>query len=458
MLLAAAALTLAVAGPVPAGAQEGDVVEFGGEVAGSGNAQAVTVAPRAGRLALPVKLVTAGSRIEGEVTRASAAAMDLGLLGSLGALALTSTPTLDRLGLGFGDIARGFTFPPAAQADSRSTPVDERNPLLPPVEAGPLTFGGGNQRAEAIEAGEGRGRAEGGALELDLGAVRVVGSGLVAESMSSPTAAESVAALGELRFEAFGTVSLLRGLEWRARQEMGKEPEASFRLGSADIGGRAYDTGSLDQVAAAFEALNESLAPSGLRLEPPVASREKGAAVAPLRLAFDDSPAAAMFVGPVYERALADAVNELEAAVVGGVPETGLAVTVLNVVLAAATGRGGASVGLGGVDATIGRRPIERYTYAPVLGNQAPYEPPPSTSSYALPPPPARPPPEAEPAPGAGPLAPPPLAVAEPAVAAEDVPAFLLIGAGALALTALAATDRRRIAGVLSGLTQAAPR
>src|SRR5689334_6741006 len=62
----------------------GDAVTSGGDLAGQANTQAITVAPFAGRLALPVKLVAAGSRIEGDVTRASAAALDLGLLGALG--------------------------------------------------------------------------------------------------------------------------------------------------------------------------------------------------------------------------------------------------------------------------------------------------------------------------------------------------------------------------------------
>jgi len=426
-------------------------VTAGGELAGQANSQAVTVAPFAGRLALPVKVIASGARIEGDVTRASAAAADFGLLGALGALALTNTPTLDRVGLGFGDVARSFTLPPAARADSRSTPSDERSPVFPTVDAGLVALGGGHEKATAAEAGEGRARTEGGWAELDLGAAVLHASGLVSEAMSSPVDAAGLVSLGELRIEAFGTVSVLRGLEWEVRQELGRPATATFRLGSATLGGRRYDTGSADQLAMVFDELNAQLAPTGLSVLPPAAAvSDQGGRISPLRVSFKDSPGAARFFGPLYEQALAGAVNDLEAALVGGVPETGLAITVANVGLAAATGRGGAFFDLGGADATLVRRPTETYQYAPLAGAQEPFD---AGEAFAAPRPPAPArspaPPSAPPAPPASVL-PPPVQELISAVLGEDVNAGLLLLGGLAATGALAAADRRRIAAVLA--------
>lgn len=449
----ACALVGATAGAVRAEVPVADAVTSGGEIAGQANTQAVTIAPFAGRLALPIKLIASGARVEGEVTRASAAALDLGLLGALGALALTNTPTLDRAGLGFGDVARTFTFPPAARADSRSTPNDERSPVFPRVDAGLLAIGGGHEMATAAEAGEGRGRTEGGTLRLDLGIGVLSASGLVSEAMSSPSASMALTALGELRFDAFGTSSVLRGLEWEVRQELGHPATASFRLGSATLGGRRYDTGSIDQIRAVFDQLNARLAPTGLALLMPEAAVDgTGGRISPLRVAFKDSPAAAQFFGPIYERGLAGIVNDVEAALTENLPETGLAITVANVGLAAATGRGGAFLDVGGADATLVRRATETYEYPPLPGAQQPFD---VGGALAVPRPPARvpsAPPTSSPASGALLR---PVRQLVSTVLGEGAPAWLVLAGGLGALAALAAVDRRRIAAVL-GATPAA--
>jgi hypothetical protein len=172
-----------------------------------------------------------------------------------------------------------------------------------------------------------------------------------------------------------------------------------------------------------------------------------------MRIALDDASVAAQLVRPVYSQALADAVNDAQGAIVAGVPETGLALTVANVVLGAATGQGGAAVELGGITGSMGRRPAEEYSYgddpAPALA-----EPPaasPDLSESAMPTPPG-----ATPAPSAQPSA---VTESEPAVLSqlvsavvgESLPAALVVLGGLGATVALAAIDRRRIASIAAG-------
>jgi hypothetical protein len=247
-------------------------------------------------------------------------------------------------------------------------------------------------------------------------------------------------------------MSVLRGLEWEVGHQLGTPATASFRLGSATIGGRRYDTGSTEQVAMAFDQLNQQLTSSGLALLPPVATAtDTGGRISPMRLSFKDSPGAAQVVGPLYEQVLAGPVNDLEAALNGAVPETGLAITVANVGLAAATGRGGAFLDLGGADASLVRRAAETYEYAPLAGAQEPFDvggtlevPRPPAPALSAPPPASAPPTSSLPT-----ALPPPGQRLVSSVLGEDVPAGLLLLGGMGALALLAAADRRRIAAVL---------
>jgi hypothetical protein len=148
---------------------------------------------------------------------------------------------------------------------------------------------------------------------------------------------------------------------------------------------------------------------------------------------------------------LAGPVNDLEAALNGAVPETGLAITVANVGLAAATGRGGAFLDLGGADASLVRRAAETYEYAPLAGAQEPFD---VGGTLEVPRPPApalsAPPPASAPPTSSLPIAlPPPVQRLVSTVLGEDVPAGLLLLGGMGALALLAAADRRRIAAVL---------
>lgn len=363
----------ATAGAFPAAAQtagEGDSISSGGTPRGDANGQVVTVAPVAGELALPVKLITSGARVEDEVTRGSSATVDAGLLGSLATLALTNTPTLAQLGIDTAPF-RSFQLPGVTVADSRTTTEARDNPVIPNLDFEVVEIGGGSQYASATPKGEGKGRTEGGSFRVDLGPIEVALSGLVSESIAGQQRSIATTSLGEMKISGFGIPFVARGLEWMVSQEIEQPAVASFAVGSVEFGPTRIAAPSIEQLADIFARFNTAIAPSGFKIELPTATvSEAGGKISPLHIGLRNSQAAAATLGPIYELLLADIVNQLEGALVGGLPETGLAVTVANVVIAAAVGRGGASVELGGGDARLIRTPIETYDYESIGGQE----------------------------------------------------------------------------------------
>jgi hypothetical protein len=126
------------------------------------------------------------------------------------------------------------------------------------------------------------------------------------------------------------------------------------------MAGIPYASPGLEALEAAVSQINAVLVPSGTTLELP---KLTATGLTPLSIMVKDSPRAFEYINPIYSVALASAINEIEAAVVGGVPETGLAVTVTNVLLAAFTGRGGARVDIGGLTTSVGVTPSETFSY-----------------------------------------------------------------------------------------------
>lgn len=438
------------AGPAPPG-DEGSTLRSGGGVLGTVSTQVISVVPLVGDVALPVKLGTAGAQADGEVRRASSQVADLGLLGTLGILAITGAPTLTRLGVPVSQFAGALKLPPATVADSRTTASAEGRPVFPEVPIGPATLGGGHQEARATD-GAAFGRTELGDATLDLGAVQIQLNGGVAETIADATHVAATSTVGEMRFLAGATeIGSLQGLVWRFEQTLDQPPTSTFELGSGRMGSFGLPVPAPAEGADLAAALTQALAPLGVRLSLP--QPRPGGGLTPMRIALDDASVAAQLVRPVYSQALADAVNDAQGAIVAGVPETGLALTVANVVLGAATGQGGAAVELGGITGSMGRRPAEEYSYgddpAPALA-----EPPaasPDLSESAMPTPPG-----ATPAPSAQPSA---VTESEPAVLSqlvsavvgESLPAALVVLGGLGATVALAAIDRRRIASIAAG-------
>lgn len=428
------------------------VVRSGGDVLGTVSTQVISVVPSAGRLPLPVKLAASGAQIDAKVRRSQAAVADFGLLGTLGLVAVQGAPTLTRLGIPVSQFTSSLRIPPAAVADTRDSTHVEGRPVLPPVAVGPLTAGGGHQVADARSDGAGVGRAELGDARLDLGLVQVVLAGGASESYADPTRVKATTSLGEMRFESQGTVvGRLEGLVWRFEQLLGKAPTSSFSIGSGTFGALAQAVPLPGGSATVAETLTRTLAPFGVHITLPEA-RPTG--LSPLRLAIVDPPLGEQFGRPAYETLLAKAVNDAQGAIVAGVPETGLALTVANVVLGILTGRGGTAIELGEITGGIGTRPLEEFTYGglpepplPALPDldaaPAMDVPPPASGPFA--PAPASAPSDAPPS---GAAAPPPAATAElaPVVARERFPAIVILGLGAGLALGLAALDRRRIA------------
>lgn len=473
-----AVLLAAVAPGAGAGAQTdrseaSDTLTSGGEILGTASAQVLTVVPLVGDVGLPLKFGVAGAQSDGKVRRASSHVADLGLLGSLATLAIVGAPTLNRLGIPVSEFASGIQLPGGSLADSRGATDVEARPVLPEVPLGPVAVGGGHQEAKATEGGTAFARTELEDTVIDLGVAKIELNGGIAETIADASHVEATTTFGELRvITGTATIATLKGLVWRLEHKLDQEPVASFTIGSGSFGRVTFPVPAtgLDAMA---EALTRVLSPIGLSLTMPAPRPDGG--LTPLRVALDDSPLGAALVRPVYSALLADAVNQTEAAIVGGVPETGLAVTVANVVLSALTGQGGAAVELGGLSGTMGRRPIETFTYASFaappraalpagsfslgsLGDDAggslPVSPPTSFTGAA----PKRP----DPAPAPAPAPQPPSTLTRPAaapsqprfrlasvVADESFPALLVVLGGLGAALAMAALDRRRIADLL---------
>jgi len=452
LLLAGAAVPAGAAGSASA-EEPPPVLRSGGGVLGTVSTQVVTVVPLVGDLALPVKVGTAGAQADGEVRRASSHVADLGLLGTLGIVAITGAPTLTRLGIPMSQFTGALKLPAATAVDSRSTTDGEARPVFPEVPVGPISVGGGHQEAHAGD-GTAVARTELGDMTVDLGVVTVELNGGVAQTTADATRVAATTTMGEMRFLTGGIeIGALRGLVWRYEQVLDQAPTSSFDIGSGRMGSFEMP---LAAPAAGFEvaaALTQALAPVGLSLSLPQPRPDGG--LTPLRVALEDSPGGGQFVRPVYSAALADAVNEAEAAIVAGVPESGLGLTVANVVLGAATGQGGVALELGGATGGIGRRPVEEFAYG---GFPAPPRPAlpsatsPTTSanarpSAALPPSTA---PTAQPASQAPEAPSPVLSRLASVIADEAAPAVVVVLGGLGAALGLAALDRRRIAAIVA--------
>lgn len=448
----------------PAGAapESTDVLSSGGELVAMAEGQVLTVAAFAGGLALPVKVGVTAARLRGSTATATSGTLDLGLLGDLGLLAVANAPTLQQLGIDTSSVPAYAPLPRPLTADSRATPEVDNRVALDAVRLGPVAVGAGYETARAPEGGPASSRTELGDLRIDLGLGDLLLAGGVAESEASATEVSASVSFGEMSFRVAGNpFVVLRGIEWRMQQVVGEEPSGEFSLGSATVAGIRYASPGLEGLEVAASAINAVLAPGGVTLELPELT---DTGVTPLRLMLKDSPAAFEYLNPLYSAMLADPVNAIEEALVAGVPEVGLAVTVANVLLAGLTGRGGARVDIGGLNASMATTPVESFSYGP-SGFAAPSGPPPPASlpdggtgpfassapSYTSAPSstadevsmPAPAPGDQQPAlsRSAGPLS-----RTVSSVVGEDLPGALLLGLGGLSVVAAWLYDRRRLA------------
>lgn len=433
----------------PAESSDTGSITSGSEPLTSVNSQLIAVSPFAGGLALPAKIGTSGARLRGKTATAASGTLDLGLLGELGLLAVVNSPTLTRLGIDTSGAPAYVALPRPVTADSRAEQQVDNRVALDEARVGPVVIGSGHETASAPEGGPAVSRIELGDITIDLGPARLILGGGVAESHATSTGASGTVAFGEIRFETIGNpLVILRGVQWQATQGIGAAPVASFNLGSAVIAGTPVPGPGLEVLASASALINATLTPLGLSLRLPTVTAD---GISPLTLELKDSVLAFQYINPVYSAALAAAVNQVEEAIVGGVPETGLVVTVANVVLAAATGRGGARVEIGGLTVSASRTEAETFDYAggqftpsvaaPVRSSPGPSGPSTASVGPGFPPlTPATTVPEA----AEGPSVPSrPSTIS--AIVGEDLPGALVLALGAAAVAAAWLVDRKRI-------------
>jgi len=338
---------LAASPPAPAG---------GPFVQGSGDAVANVgrLVARASGLPLAVTFGGALGHYQGITARGESATLDLGVLG---VLLTTSTG-----GCGGGRAPLSpDQLPKRTVADSRSGAVSASKDV-----AGGGPVGAGREEASARPGALGQAAYTSAALELG----ELVASG---EGRSSGTAelvdGQERRAQAEVRFgniDIAGGLVSLRGLRWTAEQRTGAGglvlgAEGAFGLDTVTVAGVPLPTATPLELAAAFGSANQVIAPFGLRLEPPQATKSTGdreVRVTPLKLVLGDGTAAKPLLGPLMSETLPARQALLKAMKgfgrdgcdLGGAG--GLGFTFVDVVAAALGGNGGVDLELGGVLAT----------------------------------------------------------------------------------------------------------
>lgn len=164
---------------------------------------------------------------------------------------------------------------------------------------------------------------------------------------------------------AGGLVSL-RGLRWTTEQRTGPggavtSAGGTFGVDTMVVAGLPLPTGTPLELAAAFGAANQVIAPFGLRLEPPQLKKSTGdreVRVTPLKLVLGDGTAAKPLLGPLMEalqpgrEALLEAMKGFGSDDCNFGKAAGAAFTFVDIVAAAMQGSGGIDLEIGGVLAT----------------------------------------------------------------------------------------------------------
>lgn len=309
------------------------------------------VVARASGLPLATTFGGARAHYQGTTARGEAAALDLGVLGFM-----LTTP----LGCGRA-LLTPDQLPKRTVADSSGGEASASKDF-----AGNGPVGAGREAASARPGAMGEGSYTSAALEL--GELLAQGEG------RSSSAAELVAgqerrASAQVRFgnvDIAGGLVSLRGLRWSTEQRTGAGGAVlgaggTFGIDTVVVAGLPLPTATPLELAAAFGAANQVIAPFGLRLEPPRVTRSTGdreVRVTPLKLVLGDGTAAKPLLGPLMEESQPAREALLEAMKGFGSGECnlgaagGAAFTFVDVVAAAMQGSGGIDFEIGGVLAT----------------------------------------------------------------------------------------------------------
>src|SRR5687768_8009892 len=326
-------------------------------VQGSGDAVANVgrLVARASGLPLAVTFGNALGHYQGITARGESATLDLGVLGIL------LTTSAGGCGGGGRSPFSPDQLPQRTVADSRSGSTSASKDV-----AGGGPVGLGRQVASAHPGALARSAYTSAALEL--GELLVSGEGR-SESVAELVEGKERRAQAQVRLAnidiADGVVSL-RGLRWTAEQRTGPGDvvlgaEGTFGLDTVTVAGIPLPTATPLELAAAFGAANEVIAPYGLRLEPPRVTKTTGnreVRVTPLKLVLGDGTAAKPLLGPLMSEtqpvreALLEAMNGFGFGDCNLGAAGGLTFTFVDIVAAALGGNGGIDLELGGVLAT----------------------------------------------------------------------------------------------------------
>lgn len=322
----------------------------------AGQAQAVLarLVPYVGLPGVAASVGLTAAQVENGAARATAAAADLGLLGTLvGASAGDSAPAL----------------PSPINADSEGTQKVERDPFAAPgapaVPADPSapSVGLAHELAEATkDPVAARGVTTGPALAMP-GLLEISGG----QSRSESTADKAVSDVTIGSLSLGGGAVVLNGLHWTAAQ-VGKAPAtAAFDLGGMVVNGQAMPLSGPAEMADAVTKANEALAPAGLALSVPGRTADaSGGTVAPMVIQVRNPET---LVGPSAQanEAVKPVLNELAKAIIAANPDAAAAQIVLNAATGAAGGRSGGRLELGGVSARFARVAVADQGSAGVL-------------------------------------------------------------------------------------------
>ena len=363
------ALLVAALGWLPAHASA-DAPEAGAFVPGSGSAigTAIRVGPQTGGLTIAITFGLSLADFQGEVARASARAVDLGVLQT----ALTA-PGCN----GAAPTFKPSDFPQPLDADSREPDAAKGKTAQQngTPDNSPIMVSAGRQQVDADKTPHSHAVTTTAAFGIP--GVFEVGSGRteVSSRIIDDATREAVTTADFSSISLAGGMVQLKGLHWEAVQRSGKNPaaEGHASVAAVAVGGTALPIpvggGELSTVLAPVNAL---LLGTGISLDPPVfTNKQDVVTVQPLRLRIDHSPLGQAAVAPLVTAAqpvrqpIIDAYNQVvdcnaPVGQVQGVGAIGRAVVLpTDIALSAFTGTGGFVVELGGGTVTT-----EGNTYA----------------------------------------------------------------------------------------------
>lgn len=249
-------------------------------------AEVFSLAPTAGSLAFAMSTGSALAETTGALAQSKAQAANLGLIGSS-----LSAEQCD----GSDGAVKPEDLPQPTQVDNRGGDTSQTSteaPLIP-------QFGFGYEEASATQQPSSRAVSTTG--DIDLAPVlRVDGGRAVAESEVVDGVRQGASTV-DLSLDLLEGAIRIDSMRWTARHQTGARDDigGAFTIGALELLGVPVPG---DELAPAIEAVNDLLAPSGMRMELPRVERLEEPVdlirVTPLRLVIEDSEIGGSVVRP----------------------------------------------------------------------------------------------------------------------------------------------------------------